>query len=91
MSWRAAELIPSWSATLATGSRTRPPAQAGKNGLPPFGCNGFHGIELIIRSSTTPHQESQLRGLDNDPDTGVAAVTDPAADSVGRKANIHSA
>jgi hypothetical protein len=46
------------------------PAEAGKNGLPAFRWNGFHGIELISRRSSTPHLESQLRSLDNYPDTG---------------------
>ena len=46
------------------------PAEAGENGLPAFRWNGFHGIELISRSSSTPHLESQLRSLDNYPDTG---------------------
>ena len=46
------------------------PAEAGKNSLPAFRWNGFHGIELISRSSSTPHLESQLRSLDNYPDTG---------------------
>jgi hypothetical protein len=46
------------------------PAEAGKNGLPALRWNGFHGIELISRSSSTPHLESQLRSLDNYPDTG---------------------
>jgi hypothetical protein len=46
------------------------PAEAGKNGLPAFRWNGFHGIELISRSRSTPHLESQLRSLDNYPDTG---------------------
>jgi hypothetical protein len=46
------------------------PAEAGKNGLPAFWWNGFHGIGLMSRSSRTPDLESQLRSMDNYPDTG---------------------
>ncbi len=45
-------------------------AEAGKNGLPAFRWNGSHGIGLISRSSSAPHLESQLRSLDNYPETG---------------------
>jgi len=51
------------------------PAEAGKNGLPAFRWNGFHGIEWISRSSSTPHLESQRRSLDNYPDTGGILYT----------------
>ena len=44
-------LIP--SPRRSQGNRfTRGPAEAGKNGLPAFRWNGFHGIELISRSSS---------------------------------------
>jgi hypothetical protein len=49
------------------------PAEAGKNYLPAFRWNGFHGLGLVSRSSSsssTPDLESQLPSLDNYPDTG---------------------
>jgi hypothetical protein len=54
------------------------PAQAGKNGLPAFRWNGFHGIGLISRSSSTLDLESQLRSMDNYPDTGGLGFACPA-------------
>ncbi len=52
-----------------------PLADPDANGLPAFRWNGFHGIELISRSSSTPDLESQLRSMDNYPDTGGPPAT----------------
>jgi hypothetical protein len=53
------------------------PAEVGKNGLPAFRWNAFHGIVLTNRCSSTPHLESKLRSIDNYPDTGAVWWTIP--------------
>ena len=40
------------------------------NGLSAFRWNQFHGTVLTSRSSSTPHLGSQLRSMDDYPDTG---------------------
>ncbi len=46
------------------------PLRRARMASPRSGGMSFLGLGLVSRSSSTPHLESQLRSMDNYPDTG---------------------